>query len=410
MRKIYFLVFLILGTYSSLFSQSLNKSSLDEIGDLRNGINVTVTLGSDNFIRKGNLSPESFELLDAPAELGITQITVSDNDSNQAVFFIRSTDFDVDYPNFRIRIHDSVLNVGTPILTDICSLVANLERATLTTDPTQLTERNFGAESPNILIHFNDEVLIDRSNLKLFDFQLIGFPAGAMVTNINFTDNNDARLTVNYTPGDFDLQISGAAVTIHPAHLSYSLDTLGTSTISINALVEACTVDTYTDLHELTLDQGEIEIDLVNDRTTSSGTLSTSHFDLVSFPAGTSIESVTTSNRTHLLIKLAFDGTDFDGDDTNGRIRVKSSILTWNKTDDLLTDAGDIIIIEAPPAADATPGSWLREYLLNGATVDVDLSHETFSSPGSLAPGNFSLLNAPTGLNIGGVLTPTSSG
>jgi hypothetical protein len=55
-----------------------------------------------------------------------------------------------------------------------------------------------------------------------------------------------------------------------------------------------------------------------------------------------------------------------------------------------------------------TPAS-INESVLNGATVDVTLSEETFSSPASLDPSNFSLSTAPANTSITAVTNKTST-
>lgn len=408
LRKICLLLAGILSATLVLKSQdaTISPSSLSEHDDLLGGTTVTVTLSTDKFVRDGDISNSALVLVQAPPGLIIINVDASSDSTQADVILGLSDEFDVSYPNFHIQIADSVLQGGS-ISTDDCPITAIVEKATLSASP-PITERNIGDGSSTYLdIDLSNENFTGGggNDLQASHLTLVNFPAGISIDHITTPSATQARVYIAYSPGDIDGNFTATGIRIDPSPLHWNTDTLNTDTLLVTGLTESVSVYSSNNLEEDYLNSAWIRIDLDNDLTTSTS-LSTSDFELVNFPTGTSIESVTTSNRTRITVNLDFDGTDFDIDDTDGRIRVKSNTLTWNKTSDLLTSPGEIIITANPetPAADLTPvGGPLSEYDLDGRSITVNLTYDSLTTPFSLDVGDLSLNNEPSGLSISGV-------
>jgi hypothetical protein len=390
----------------------INKTTWNET-DLLSGDNITVTLsGGAEYVRVGSLSPQAFIPMNVPAGFSITSVIA--NNSTRATISVIATDFDVDFNYFFIFIHDSVLNVGSYIETDTCALIANVEKAILTSNPKPLSEHNIGTGgSAYLQIDLLNEEFLNWGSLATTDFTLLNFPAGVSLSSVLNSSKNDAQLSITYMPGDFDAPIYDAAVIINnPAHLKYSNSALTTDTLFIRGYAESVTFNAglSSNLDEKNLDLGVVVVELVNDQTTTTGNLDINDLALENFPAGTSIQSASSSgSRTRITINLAFNGTDFDTDDTNGQVRIKSSVLTWNKTSDLRTSPGAITITAALPSASVTGSSWLREFFLDTMSLYLTLTEEAFDPAKTLTTGHFGFLNAPGGLSIGGLADKTDT-
>ena len=289
-RKISLFIFLSMG---ALFvhgqDADLNRSSRTEI-QLLDGETITVTLTGDQFVRQGALSPQGFTLVDAPPGLSITSVDATS--STTADLNLVTTDFDTDYDYFHIIILDSLLQLGGNLETDTCALIANVERAVLTSSPMPLTEHNIGSSGNSAYLDINlngtDFFTNNGNDLVLSDLTLINFPSGVVKDHIDYTSPttaDKARLYIKYDPalGDFDGDITNAALTINAGDLQYSTDTLGTDTLFIQGFSESVSFNagmSY-NLDEEHLDQGLVVVDLLNDRTTITGSLNVSDLGLV---------------------------------------------------------------------------------------------------------------------------------
>ncbi len=110
-------------------------------------------------------------------------------------------------------------------------------------------------------------------------------------------------------------------------------------------------------------------------------------------PGGLSIEGIIgTGTSTHVELELAFTPGDFDEDFKNFTVTINPSVLIQSSTG-LTTDA--ITIAAVDESADLSVSFPLNEALLDDQTVIIELIQETFSVPGLLEAGEFTLNNAP---------------
>lgn len=399
-----------------MYSQSatISESTLSETGDLLDGIRVTVEVSGTKFYRLGVLPIDSMTVENGPSVLSITRINVI-GDSSVAEVDLQSLDFDSNYPDFYISIDSSVLLSGSNLSTATCSITANIEIATLSSDPAPLSERNIGNGTTAYLdIHLNDtEYFLNNGNdLEISDITLINFPDGIEKDHFDYggpTNNDKARLYISFDPakGDIDSPISNAAVTINPADLDYSTDTLGSTSITITGLDESVYSDMADNLNlrEDTLNGGLVVLTLVNDEV-PTGSISVDSIILDKFPSGTTIQYVEgISGGDQINVFLNFTGEDFDSHVTDAQVRVRPGILKWNKMDELVTDIGDLTItaIVEVPGATISPDIDLEEYNLNNRTITVSLTHDSLTTPFSLVTDDITLVDAPAGLSVASV-------
>ena len=149
------------------------------------------------------------------------------------------------------------------------------------------------------------------------------------------------------------------------------------------------------------LDVRYLTIDLDEERFITFGSLNAGDFTLVNAPPGTTIEDVTGSNDTIVVIDLAFDGTDFDSDYLNFAIDIDSTVLVQTETEYLRTIIDTIFTFVEPPTATLAVDLTLTEASLDLRSLSIKLGEdETFTTPGSLLPADFTLVDFPAGISI----------
>ncbi len=149
-------------------------------------------------------------------------------------------------------------------------------------------------------------------------------------------------------------------------------------------------------MDESNLDFRVLTLTLTNE-TFADATLDPLNFTLNNVPAGTSIESITYTDSANADLALAFDGTDFDTDSVNVSVTIAGIELTGGA--DLTSDSVTITAIIETPALTIVEDSVLIEPTLNGRTLSLILSYETYAD-NLLDNLNFTLNNAPAGLSI----------
>ncbi len=404
-RKLCFLIVLIIGNFLILKAQNatLSPASLDEIEVIDTTI-VTITLfNSVKFIREGTLPADSFSVQNGPPSINVFEV----NTVNDSVAELRmaSLDFDIDY-TIHIIIDQNIQTSTMSLHSTSCDLTANVESAVLVPENSPLTEHNIGTGSNNyIKINLvGEEFVSSGGTLVLSDFTLNNFPDGVTKDVLSHGGKSSVRVNIDYNPalGEFDAN-RNVTVTINSDKLLYSTSSLTTGSIAIQGYNESVSLSDSSNLFEDNLKNGTIELTLVNEDEVVN--LNQDDLALFNFPVGTSIGNASISNHV-ISIELDFDETDFDAPDLDGQVRILSSVLNWNKTDDLYSTIGEIIIpatVEVPGATIEPVVPPLEEYNLDGRTITVTLTNDSLTTPYSLGKDDITLIDEPPGLSVGAV-------
>jgi hypothetical protein len=123
-----------------------------------------------------------------------------------------------------------------------------------------------------------------------------------------------------------------------------------------------------------------------------------SYFVLNNAPAGTSILNIERIDDQNARLTLSYSG-DFDNDINNFSVTVLENALTGNTQ--LTTNTSTITAVVESSSSLTTSPSSLSESNLNGSTLNVSLTAETYV--GSINSSQFNLNNAPTGTSISSV-------
>jgi len=107
---------------------------------------------------------------------------------------------------------------------------------------------------------------------------------------------------------------------------------------------------------------------------------------------------ITYFSTTYAIVYLEFDGTDFDEDIDDFRIRVDAEELSGTTS----LETNDIDIKAVVEEVQITPNAMLMEDTLSGSSIFVTLIDDSFIDS-TLAAINFTLNNPPTGLTIGSI-------
>ncbi len=375
---------------------TLNETDLD-------GQSLTITLANETFV---DLTPDPnhFTLNNAPGGLTIesfTEVTTSSAVMNLAFL---PGDFDAGIPDFSISIDPAALSQTSDELLTTNAIAISADIESVAIDDPSLNEADLDGQS--LTITLANETFADLT-LDPDNFTLNNAPGGLTIESFTAVTPSTAVLNLAFLPGDFDGSYTNFSISIDATELNQTSGPAITSNeITITAFIESATMNAPTALFESTLDGQTVTITLLNE--TYDAALESANFVLggtsgVDYPAGLSILSVGRTNATVAVVTLAFDGTDFDSDFTNAYITIDNADLAQTSTG-VLTPSNRLTInafVEVPQAT-LSADSTLEERRLDARTLTIDLTQETFSDPGLLVPGNFTLNNAPGGLSIEG--------
>ncbi len=133
-------------------------------------------------------------------------------------------------------------------------------------------------------------------------------------------------------------------------------------------------------------------------------TLLTSNFTLNNAPTGTTVESVTHNTSTNATVALAFTGADFDVDVTTFSVTTLTAELTGGS--DVASNTLSITATVETSAIVADQA--MTEENLDARSLTLTLTGATFADA-TLATGNFTLNNAPTGATVESVTHNSST-
>jgi hypothetical protein len=366
---------------------------------------LTIDLVEERFKDYTTLVSGDFELIDEPPGLTIGSITRTSAVSVDIHLDFNYTDFDGDWPNFRVLIDQLVLvQSGSDLESDTEPVRANIESATLTPDMT-LWEDNLDGRT--LTVTLENELFQTPGSVDENDFVLNNFPTGLEISSASAISTTQAQLTLQYTGIDFDADISNFTVGIAPGELRYtSSGNLNTGPITIHAIVENPVAILTADdvLTENSLDVRELTIALVQEEFDDAVAIDASHFRLVNEPPGLTIESayrILPYDSARIFLEFVYN--DFDDDITDFHVEIQSLALIQTTSGWLATDYLTIYADTENPVANLNADSALTEERLDFRTLDISLVEESFTNWVGLQTDNFTLVNYPTGLSIDSV-------
>jgi len=371
-----------------------------------NTASLGIVLGGETFI-DATLPVDSFSLVGAPTGTSIASVTWTSTTTATIVLGFNYTDFETDQ-SMSINIRAGELTVtSSGVLTSSSVPVEALQEAATINNP-GLNEHTLNTQT--VTVTLVEETFINPGTMGIGNFTLNGAPGGLTLFGfVGTPTSTQAVLDLAFTPGDFDADFTNFSVTINQSVLRQSnTDLTTTPAITIAHVVESATLTSDQPLTEANLDLRILTVTLVNDQFVVPGSVDENYFYLINAPAGLTISSAYATAPTLATIQLTFDGTDFDTDITDFAVGVYPSGLVYTSDDDLITGPLTITATAENPVATLT-GPALTEYNLNGNTISINLTDETFITPGTLVPGNFTPVNAPPGLSIQSINTPTST-
>ncbi len=393
-------------------SVSFDDNSVDETELYPTGTDINITLTGATWITP--LETTDFSFASAPAGVSIT--AVNDVTTTTATLTLTLTvDFDIDYIAATVTVADAATDYSGDLETDDdLAFIADVETATFgASSPATLTERNVDGNS---YIHINlggDEKFVSHGSLTTTNFTLVGFPASISLSDMITTGGtktgvSQAVIKIDYTPGDFDTDITGS-ISIHPSVLVQSTSALTTTVdMTITHVEEIVEVTASSNMSEMDLDDATIQLTLTDDVTPNQA-FTAADFVLNGFPANTTIGGVVRNSPTRMTLSLDYAPVnDMNAAISSASIEVKPSILTWNKPNDLSTTA-DISIGYTDESVSMTSSNNLSEQTLNIASLDLTLLNDfTLLKDQSLGTGGFTLNGFHTGTTVESAVSNTA--
>jgi len=382
----------------------ITETAVDE-KDL-NGAVLNLTLTDCIFSPSIGILDETLVVLNnAPSGLSVSVFDATSTTTAEVTLAFTPGDFDDTISNFHLGIPASMLSPAVLVNTDVVELTGNIESAAITEVlPDPMDEHDLD-ETSYIIITLTNELFVAEASLVPGDFTLVNFPSGLTITGIkqtaNATDDTHAYLELDFTPGDFDADSANCTVSIAAGELTYSSSALETSpAITVWDSVETATFNAGSsqNLDEYTLDAGLVVIDLGGGE--QAVDLGITNYELVNFPAGASIESVTSSDNVTIEIEIASTYTDIDADITNAQIKILPAALTYNKPNNLFSNTFTITATNETPVASFEALPALDEYNLDQRVLTINLTEEWFTTPGNFDVNDLTPVDFPAGLTM----------
>ena len=378
-------------------SPSLNEADLD-------GQSVTIVLTEETF-DDGTLAAGNFNLINEPTGLSIQSVDYTNSAQAEVNLDFDGTDFDSDISIFSLSINAAELaQTSSGVLNASNNLTINAydESVGIAPGPSSLDELALDASYLDITLS-DEEFNIISGTIPNSNFVLNSGPTGLVIESVTAFDAIHARMQLGYPPGnDFDSPVTNFNITVLGVALRYTQpgENLTSNNLTITAYTENPQANLSVDstvLEERWLDERTLTIDFVEERFEDYTTLVPEDFDLIDFPPGLDIGSITPTSAVSVDLHLQFNYTDFDASFPNLRVSINHNVLVQSGVDLVSAIEPAIANIES---ATLSPDQPLREDILDGRVLTVTLEREIFQTPGSVDANDFNLDNEPTGLTI----------
>ena len=354
---------------------------------------IELRLISESFV-DGTLMEGYFELIDGPVGLEIERIDYIS--PTKAILHLEfdGTDFDEDYDEFMVAISKNELVGDDDLSTQYMEIKANDQQDLIGIPEGELSEYNLdGMTVRAILIDetFTDSAIAEENVI------LMNAPEGLSIGSIVYLSPTAIDVVLIFDGTDFDEDYDEFMIKILEVELagdndviSQKMEIAAESEEGIKALI----VDP---LNESELNGQFVILILLEDEFVDDS-LDKSNFELLNEPEGLTIKTVAFSTSTHAIVHLDFDGTDFDVDIDDFRIKVDDEELV----NAVALETDEIEIEAIVEEVHITPNAMLMEDTLSGSSIYLTLINDTFVDT-TLAGINFVLNNPPAGLTISGI-------
>ena len=304
-----------------------------------------------------------------------------------------------------VSISGSVLASGTLLTSNTITVTAVIETPTATISAAPaLTEANLDVGS--VTLTLSQTTFTTPASLTPADFTLNNAPAGTSIESLTSPTASSVVINLAFDGTDFDTNKS-MSVSISGAVLASGAQ-LTSNVLTVTAVAEPATAKIEADqaMTETNLDARSLTLTLSQTQFTSPSTLTPANFTLNNVPTGTSIQSLTSSTSTSVVINLAFDGTDFDTD-KNISVTVSGSVLATGSQ--VTSNSLLVTAVVEPSGATIIPDQPMTETNLNARSLTLKVYNNFFTNPSGLSIGDFKLNNAPVGTSIESLSNKTAN-
>jgi len=321
------------------------------------------------------------------------------------------TDFDSDISNARIAVKPSILswNKTDSLSSGTFTILANDEnpRAYISPDDS-LKEYTLGERS--LAVKLTDDWIINTGTFDIGAVNLDAGPTGLDIENVTVSDSSEFIVELSFDYNDFDID---EVVRISIAHDSLFYSS-GTNLVSNDTIawakveIPVAEIEPFVPLQEYDLDGKTLVLVMEDEWIIDTGLFDENHIDMVDPPPGVLIESVLPLDTNTLSVVLRDTIVDFDVDtDLEFTIDYNQLVQSISIGSNLISDTNFVDAYVETPVATVTPGSWLREFFLDGEKLDIEFAEEMFS----ITPvvGDFGFNGAPDGLTVEGLESPSDS-
>jgi len=366
--------------------QALTEENLDQ-----RSIDIAIT--GDSFI-DNVLETANFQLIDVPPGLSVESVSYVDETHAVVYLLFNGTDFDIDYPDFKIYVSESELISNSSLTSNIINITAYDESVQIV-PVVSLTEMNLNEGVLNLSLI---DSKFSNNQLDKLNFQLNNAPIGTSIESIQYVDTANAEINLEFDNTDFDVDYTNFSITVSSNEISAANMITSNEIIieAINELNPYIELSSNVNLDETNLGQSIIYIEVYNDEFVDTE-LDNSNIELFNAPQGCSVKQIDYVDSVKAELTLDFDGTDFDESINNFNVKILAVELKG--TEDVKSDYLSInAIVETEATFHIHPES-LIEPLLNNAEIQLKLVDLTFSD-NNLEIINFHLNNAPKGFII----------
>ena len=251
-------------------------------------------------------------------------------------------------PNTAYHVRAYVINEeGTAYGAD--KTFATLNRTVAGTPDEALTEGNL--DESVITLELTNETFKD-STLDKANFTLTNAPAGTAVSDVSYTDDTHANVTISYDGTDFDSDVTDMTVKIASSELTDNL-VLETGNIEVTATAdeEAIAIADDGSIIEAAEDGEKITVTLTGG--TYSSTLTEGNWTVSNLPAGVTLGSLNRVSDTVVEITLSGNSTeDYDSDKTNISVSITGD--EYNEGTVALSDSDGVTLTAKVPGTVTT--------------------------------------------------------
>lgn len=364
------------------------------------GFVATFSLTDEAFLDT-DLSLGSFSLVNAPANLSISDVSYVNDTAVLVTLAYDGSDFDSDY-NMMLQIAANELYGKADLQSNTVGIVATNddEVLSLAMDVDGILERSESGEFIDVDITGGTFV----NPLDEAEWTIQNLPVGITYA-LHYIDLHQVQIELlSNSTEDYDLDITNLSVEVPSSDImEYSgLNKVVTGSVVFTALDEQLALSGS--LSETTLNGATLLLNLTDDAF-ADAVLDAGNFTLNNAPDGLSIQSVTYISETEASLQLAFESIDFDFDIADFFVTVNSNELQG--VSDLESNVLTITAIVEVEDIEIT-SSELTEENLNNAQIDLKTKYVKFADT-QLDKANFVLNNEPLGCDIQSVTYLTDS-